>query len=53
MRKAVLSLTVLTASKRMMLTLFAACLVGMALLFGVGLRTAETQTTTASTTTYY
>jgi len=46
MRKAVLSLTVLTPSKRTMLTLFAASLVGMALLFGLGLKTAETQTTT-------
>jgi probable HAF family extracellular repeat protein len=45
MRKAVLSLTVLTASKRMMLTLLAASLVGMTLLLGVGIRSAETQTT--------
>jgi len=46
MRKAVLSLTELKASKRMMLALFAACLVGMvALYLGVGIRTAETQTT--------
>jgi probable HAF family extracellular repeat protein len=54
MRKAVLSLTVLMPSKRMTLTLLATCLAGMlALYFGVGIRTAETQTTAASTTTYY
>jgi probable HAF family extracellular repeat protein len=54
MRKAVLSLTVLTASKRMTLTLLAASLVAMALILGLGVRTAETQTTTsASTPTYY
>src|SRR5215212_3985870 len=55
MRKAVLSPTVLTASKRRMtLALFAACLVGVALILGLGLRSAETQTTTtASTTPYY
>src|SRR5215204_5908890 len=53
MRKAILSLTDLTPSKRMALTLLAACLVGMALIFGLGIRTAETQTTPASTTTYY
>jgi probable HAF family extracellular repeat protein len=54
MRKAILSLTDLTASRRMTLTLLAASLVGMVVLFGVGIRTAETQTTpTTSTTTYY
>src|SRR5829696_4236131 len=53
MRKAILSLTDLTPSKRMALTLLAASLVGMALIFGLGIRTAETQTTPASTTTYY
>ena len=37
-----------------MLALLAASLVGMVVLFGVGIRTAETQTTpTTSTTTYY
>src|SRR5215207_10175943 len=44
MRKAILSLTDLTPSKRMTLTLLAASLVGMVVLFGVGLRTAQTQT---------
>jgi probable HAF family extracellular repeat protein len=45
MRKAILSLTDLTPSKRMTLTLLAACLLAMVALFGLGLRTAETQTT--------
>ena len=44
MRKAILSLTDPTANKRTTLTLLAACLVGMALLLGVGIRSAETQT---------
>jgi probable HAF family extracellular repeat protein len=42
----VLSPTVLTARRRMMLTLFAASVVGMVALFGVGIRTAESQTAT-------
>src|SRR4028119_791428 len=44
MRKAVLFLKVPTTSKRMTLTLFAVSLVGIALLCGVGIRSAETQT---------
>ena len=49
MRKAVLlSPTVPTASKRMMLALLAACLVGMVVLFGVSIKSAETQTTAPS-----
>src|SRR5919112_6532116 len=48
MRKAMLSLTDLTASRRMTLTLLAASLVGMVVLFGVGIKSAETQTTAPS-----
>jgi probable HAF family extracellular repeat protein len=43
----------LTPNKGRALTLFASLLTGMVLLFGLGMRTAETQTTPAPTTPYY
>jgi probable HAF family extracellular repeat protein len=43
----------LTPNKGRALTLFASLLTGMVLLFGLGIRTAEPQTTPAPTTPYY